>query len=294
MTRSNQRLPVVAVLSLVGAMASLTAGSSLAKRALFGRVGAEGTTAYRVAFGAAILAVVWRPWRRRFGRREWPTLAGYGVSMGVMNLLFYLSLRTLPFGPAVALEFVGPLTVAIATTRRAVDGVWVALAAAGLAVLLPLRGQGALDGTGAALALGAGGCWAAYIVFGQRAGAAHGPGVTAVGMAIAAAVVVPVGMARAGGDLLDGRAAAVGLAVAVLSGAVPFSLEMVALQRLPRRTFSVLLSLEPAVSAVGGWAVNGDRVTRLQWAATAVIMAASAGAAATASRPAEVATPAAG
>ena len=267
-------------------MASLAVGTSTAERRLFPAVGPQGATAYRVCFAAVILAAVWRPWRRRpsgggWGA-DWPTLLAYGASMGAMNLLFYLALRTLPFGPAVALEFLGPLAVATLTSRRAVDFLWIGLASVGLVLLLPLRGHASLDPTGVAYVLGAAACWAAYIVAGQRAGAVHGPGVTAVGMAIAAVVVVPFGVARAGAALLSPAAAGVGLAVAVLSGAVPFSLEMVALRQLPKRTFSVLLSLEPAVCAVGGWAVNGERLSAVQAAAVAVVMTASAGAAMTA------------
>ncbi len=281
MPPSRPALPLVATASLLAAMASVAVGTSLAK-GLFPAVGAAGTTAYRVGFSAVLLVALWRPWRWRLGRRDVPTLGLYGGSLGAMNLLFYQSLRTVPFGVAAALEFLGPLAVATASSRRAVDFLWVALAAVGLSLLLPVRGHGTLDPAGVACGLGAGACWAAYIVFGQRAGAAHGPGVTAIGMAVAATVVVPFGVAGAGPALLVPRSAALGLAVAVLSGAVPFSLEMVALRGLPRRTFSVLLSLEPAVSAVGGFAVLGERLTAGQCLAVAVVMAASAGAAVTA------------
>ena len=282
----DRRSTAVATAALLGAMASHAVGSSVAKRYLFGRIGPEGATAYRVAFAAVFLAAVWRPWRRSFRRDQWPTLLAYGVSLGAMNLSFYLALRRLPFGPAVALEFLGPLALAIGTSRRASDGVWVALAVVGLGLLLPIAGHGSIDGVGALLAVTAGACWAVYIVFGQRAGAAHGPAAVSVAMAVAAAVVVPVGVARAGASLLDGPAAAVGLAVAALSGVVPYSLELASLARLPKRSFSVMVSMAPAVSSVGGWAVNGDHLTGLQWAAVAVVMAASAGAAATAGRPA--------
>lgn len=275
-----------AVAALVAAMASTAVGTSLAT-GLFATVGAAGTTAYRVGFGALILAAVWRPWQWRVGRRDAATLAAYGVSMGVMNLLFYQSLRTVPLGPAAALEFVGPMAVSAASSRRGVDLLWVAMAATGLLLLLAPGGHGRLDPAGAAFALSAGGCWAAYIVFGQRAGTATGPRATAVGMAVAAAVVVPVGVGGAGAALLAPRAIGVGVVVAALSSAVPYSLEMVALRRLPRRTFGVLLSLAPAISAIGGFVVQGERLTAVQCAAVAVVVAASAGAAATARSAAE-------
>ena len=279
---SRRRPPVAAaVVALVTAMVSLSVGTSVARRS-FGTVGAEGMTAYRVGFGAIVLAGIWRPWRRWPTRRQWPTLVAYGVSIGAMNLLFYLALRTVPFGPAVAIEFVGPLAVATAASRRAVDFLWIALAVVGLAMLLPVRGAGSVDATGAAYALAAAACWAAYIVFGQRAGTAHGSATPAIGMAVAAVVAVPVGVVRAGAAMGSPSAAGVGLAVAVLSGVVPFSLEMVALRRLPKRTFGVLLSMDPAVCTLGGWIVNGERLTAVQAVAVAVVTTAAAGAAATA------------
>ncbi len=280
MTPRPTGFPLLAVAALIGGMVSLALGTSFAK-SLFPAIGAEGTTAYRVVFAAAILLVVWRPWRRTLTRRDAAAIALYGATLGALNLLFYKALETIPFGIAVALEFTGPLAVAIASSRRAIDFLWIAIATAGLLLLLPLGGAaGPLDPAGVAYALGGGLCWALYIVFGQRAGSVHGGQVTSLGLTVAAFVVAPFGAATAGTALLDPGLLVAGLAVAVFSSALPYSLEMVALKRLPKRSFSVLLSLEPALSALAGLVVLDERLGPLQWVAIACIIAASAGSAA--------------
>jgi inner membrane transporter RhtA len=274
------------VLLVVAAMASIQTGAATAKLTLFPAVGAEGTTALRVVLAAAILMVLWRPWRAwpRGAAAGWIVL--YGAAMGVMNLLFYMALKTIPLGVAVALEFTGPLVVAIAGSRRRLDFAWAALAAAGVALLLPMgRLSAPLDPAGLALALGAGGCWALYIVFGKRAGASGAGRATALGMTAAALIAAPVGYASAGLDLLSPALLPAALAVAVLSSALPYSLEMVALTRLPQRTFGVLMSLEPALGALSGLILLGERLTLAQSAAVAAVMAASIGSAATARTP---------
>ncbi|WP_336489961.1 DMT family transporter [Methylobacterium nigriterrae] len=277
---------ILPVAALLGGIVSLCTGTAFAKQ-LFPAVGAAGTTSYRVGFAALLLCALWRPWRWRLGRGDVATLALYGGVLGAMNLLFYLSLRTIPLGIAVAIEFTGPLAVALSASRRAADVLWIGLAALGL-VLLLVPGQGsavsALDPTGLACVLGAALCWALYIVFGQRAGRLHGGQAVSLGMAVAALVVLPFGLAEAGAALLDPGSMLVGLGVAVLSSALPYSLEMVALKRLPRQTFGVLLSLEPAVAALAALAVLGERLTPGQGAAIACIVAASAGSTASAAR----------
>jgi inner membrane transporter RhtA len=276
------------LLAIVVAMISVQGGASYAKR-LFPVVGAEGTTALRLGLAAILLAIVLRPWRARIDRRSIGPLIGYGVSLGTMNMMFYLSLRTVPLGIAVALEFLGPLAVAMLSSRRAIDFAWIALAVAGLAVLLPIGPSlHGVDPAGGALALGAGVGWAFYIVFGQRAGAVHGAQTTALGTAVAAMVVVPIGVAHAGAGLLAGPVLLSGLIVAILSSALPYSLEMIALTRLRTNTFGTLMSLEPAIAAMAGLTFLGETLTPLQWLAIGAVMLASAGAALT-SRPAAVA-----
>jgi len=272
------------VVALMGSLVALCAGTSFAK-SLFPLIGAEGTTALRLVFSTALLMLFLRPWRRTWVRADLLPLAQYGVPMGVMNLLFYCALKTVPFGLAVAIEFTGPLAVALWSSRKPLDYLWVVLAIAGLGLILPWPGStDALDPLGIGFALGAGCCWALYIVFGQRVAARYGAMATPMGMLIAAMVVAPVGLTVAGGALFDSHLLLTGLVVALVSSAVPYSLEMFALQHLPQHTFSVLLSLEPAVGALAGWLVLSEQLSGQQLLAMGLIMAASMGCASNAKR----------
>ncbi|WP_161893399.1 EamA family transporter, partial [Pseudomonas juntendi] len=202
----------------------------------------------------------------------------YGMALGGMNFLFYMALQTVPIGIAVALEFTGPLAVALLSSRRPTDFLWIALAIVGLLLLLPAgHGGQALDPVGAAYALGAGVCWALYILFGQRAGAEHGIQSAALGVVVAALFVAPIGIAHAGSALLTPALIPVALAVAVLSTALPYSLEMIALTRIPARTFGTLMSIEPAFGALSGLLFLGEVLTVTQWLAILAIIAASVG-----------------
>lgn len=271
---------------LVASMISIQFGASVAK-GLFPALGPEGTTALRCGIAALILLALQRPWRARLPPSALLTVGLYGASLGLMNLLFYLSLARIPLGVAVALEFTGPLSVALLSSHRARDLLWVVLAAAGIVLILPLsRSSRPLDPVGVAFALAAGVCWALYIVLGQRAGkAVQGGAATALGMLAAALVVAPVGVLRAGPRLLQSHLWPLALAVAVFSSALPYSLEMHALRRLPARTFGILMSLEPALAALAGLVMLRERLSPAQGAAIACIIAASAGSAWTA-RPA--------
>jgi inner membrane transporter RhtA len=215
-----------------------------------------------------------------------PVLA-YGLTLVGMNLLIYQAFVRLSLGVAMALEFTGPLAVSLATSRKSADFVWVALTVAGLALLLPVPGlTDSLDPVGAAFALAAGACWAAYIVVGQRVGRSLPAGqVTALGMAVAAAVALPIGAAAAGSALLSWAILPAALGVAVLSSVIPYTLEMAALKRLPATTFGVLMSLEPALGAAAGVAVLGLHLAPAQWAAIGCVVLAAAGSAATAHNP---------
>jgi len=263
---------------LLIAMASIQSGASLAK-GMFSLIGAQGTTTLRLVFASVIMLLILRPWRARMNSSTWRNVLIYGMALGGMNLLFYMSLRTVPLGIAVALEFTGPLAVAIFASRRAIDFLWIALAIAGLLLLIPVgQSASAVDLVGASYALGAGVCWALYILYGQKAGAEHGVQTAALGVVIAALFVAPIGVIHAGTALLNPALLPIALGVAVLSTALPYSLEMVALTRMPARTFGTLMSIEPAFGALSGLLFLGEKLTSGQWLAIAAIITASAGA----------------
>jgi inner membrane transporter RhtA len=270
--------PLLPVGALLLGVLSFQFGAALAKQ-LFPLVGAQGATAIRLGLGALILWLVRRPWRHLSGRRDWASLVGYGLTLGLMNLFFYMALRTLPLGIAVALDFLGPLAVALFGSRRALDIVWVALVIAGLALLLP-HGTGSepLDPVGVLYALAAATGWALYILLGRRAGAAFGDDAVALGTAIGALVAVPIGVAHAGSALFSLSALPFAIGLAVLSSALPYSLEMYALTRLPARTIGILFSLEPAVGALLGLLFLDEHLSAFQWLAIAAIIVASIGA----------------
>lgn len=288
--RSNAGQIALAVGTLLIAMVSYQCGASLAKH-LFPQVGAQGATAYRLGLSALFLLLWRRPWRRSDRRGDWRVLWGYGLSMGAMNLVFYMALRTIPLGIAVALEFIGPLALATFGSRRLIDFVWIALVIAGLALLLPLRGHvQTLDPVGVAYALAAGVGWALYIVLGTRTGAVYGANAVTLGTSIGALLAIPFGIAHAGSALLSPALLPYALGVALLSSALPYSLEMVSMTRLPARSFSTLLSLEPAVAALAGVTLLGERLSALQWLAIAAIIVASTGTALSVRRPASAET----
>ena len=238
----------------------------------------------RIGFGTLILCAVLRPWRANLTRRAVAPLIAYGLALGTMNFLYYQALDRLPVGVAVAIEFLGPLTVAVFSSRRLIDFLWVVIAAAGFTLLLPVFAQvRQANLIGALFALGAGSCWALYIVFGQKVGAHLGTQGVALGSVISAALVVPYGLIHAPPDLLTRQVLLPGLAVAVLSTALPYTLEMMALTRLPTRTFGVLMSLEPAVAALSGLIFLGETLTGAQCGAIILVVVASLGATATAS-----------
>ena len=260
------------------AMASIQSGASLAKT-LFPVVGAQGATTLRLCFASLILLAILRPWRARFTARSLRTVFIYGIALGGMNFLFYMSLRTVPLGIAVALEFTGPLAVAIYASRRAIDFLWIALAAVGLLLLIPTGATSTgIDLMGAGYALGAGVCWALYILFGQKAGADNGVTTAALGVMIAALFVAPIGIVHAGAALLTPSLIPVAIGVAILSTALPYTLEMVALTRIPARTFGTLMSIEPAFGALSGLLFLQEYLTLSQWMAILCIILASVGA----------------
>lgn len=261
-------------------IASVQCGAAIAIK-LFPQVGAGGAVFLRLALSAVIVCLVARPNRAEV-RGDIGLMVAFGVVLGVMNLVFYLALARIPLGVAVTIEFLGPLAVAIGGSRRLLDLAWVALAAAGVVMLA--GGGGHLSVSGVVFAAVAAVCWAAYILLSQRVGRAV-PGLTglAVALVTGAVLVAPFGIAAAGTDLVDGSVLGKGLAIAVLSSAIPYSVELAALRRLRAATFGVLMSLEPAVGALCGLVFLGQHLRAVEWVAIGCVMVASVGATSTSS-----------
>lgn len=266
-----------ALLLVAVAVGSIQFGAALA-RTLFDEAGPAGTVLVRVALAAAVLALLWRPPLRGHSRADWRLAVAFGVALAVMNLFFYEALARIPLGLAVTFEFVGPLGVALAGSRRGRDLLWVALAGGGI-VLIASPGTADLDALGVLYALVAGGGWAAYILLSARTGRAFPGGAgLALAMCVAAVVLLPFGVADAGRALLDPHVLLVGAAVAMLSSAIPYSAEFEALRLLPEHVFGVLLSLEPAVAALAGYLVLDQGLGARALLGIALVMAATAGA----------------
>lgn len=281
----TQGFPLKPVLALLTSMVALALGTSLAKQ-LFPVIGAQGTTTLRLGFSALVLLLATRTWRHRLPRQDWWVVLRYGVTLGVMNLMFYMAIRTIPFGVAVAIEFCGPLAVALFSSRRRIDYLWIACAVAGLLLLLPIRGAaGSLDPAGVLFALAAATCWAGYIIFGKRTQHLHAGRTVALGVATGALVVAPVGLVHAGTSLFAPQVLLVGLGAAVLSSAIPMFLEMKALRGLQAGTYGVMTSLEPALTAMIAFVTLGESLTWAQWGAIVLTVVAAMGSALTGQRP---------
>lgn len=267
---------LLAGFALLVSQLSLNAGAAVAKH-LFPLIGVEGVTAYRVGFAALLMLLVFRPWRTALTWAQACNVAIYGSVIGLMNLLIYRSFSRIPLGIAVAIEVAGPLTVAVLSSRRPRDVAAVLLAVAGLYFLLPIHGHAdQLDPVGVAYAAGAAVCWALYIVFGKRVSVMHGGQSVAWGMLAASLFIVPIGAVYSGAVLLTPAYMLIGLAIAVMSSALPYTLEMLSMRSLSSRTFSMFSSAAPAISALAGMAVLGEHLTLTQWLAIASIVTASA------------------
>ena len=261
----------------VGSILSVQAGAAVAFN-LFDELGPAGTVLVRIAFAALVLMAVWRPRIRGRSREALRMVALFGFTFAAMNQSFYLGLDRVPLGIAVTLEFVGPLSVAIVGSRRPRDLLWVALAAGGILLLSPGLGD-ELDLLGVGFCLLAGAFWAAYIVLTQRVGQAFAGGHgLALALAFGTILLLPGGIAQGGADLLSPELLAAGFAVAILSSALPYSLELEALRYLPRGTFGVLMSLEPAAAALVGFLALDQSLSASELLAVAMVVAASAGA----------------
>jgi inner membrane transporter RhtA len=262
----------------VAAVASLQFGAGFAAT-LFDELGAGGAAFLRLAVAAVVLLALWRPRLRGRPGSELRVAVLFGLTLGAMNVCIYESFARIPLGIAVTIEFVGPLGVAVALSRRRLDALWVVLAAAGIVMLADGGGEDGLDPLGIAFALAAGAAWAAYIVLSQRTGRVW-PGASglAVAMAVGAVVAAPLGIAQAGDALLRPELLAAGAAVALASSVIPYSFELEALRTIPTRVFGILMSLEPAVAALAGLVVLGQALALRDWLAIGLVVAASAGA----------------
>jgi len=284
MTQPARRAPDAGLLArapsgglVIAAIASVQLGGALAVH-LFSWVGPSGAVALRILFAAAVLMVISPP--RLGGRalRGLPLAAAFGLVLAGMNLSFYGALHRIPLGIAVSLEFVGPLAVAVAGSRRPVDLIWIALAAGGI-LALTRGGAQPISGIGVALALFAGCLWGAYILLSARVGRAFqsGAGLT-LALCVAAVVTLPVGLATAGSHLVEPRALALGALIGILSSAIPYSFELEALRRIAPPVFGVLMSLEPAMAALAGLVVLGQSLSARAVLGIALVVSASVGA----------------
>jgi len=263
---------------LMLAMFSIQSGASLAKM-LFPIVGSIGTTTLRLFFATLILGLFWRPWRTSIHRKEIKLLVYYGMSLGFMNFLFYLAIERIPLGIAVAIEFIGPLTLAVMSSKKLLDYLWALLAAIGILLILPIAELSSpIDPVGVLFAFGAAICWALYIIAGQKAGKHLSAGVvTSYGMLIATICVLPFGIISSGPALLNFSLLPLALGVALFSSAIPYSLEMYALKNMPRKEFGILMSLEPAFAAMSGFFFLHESLNIVQWMAIFLIMVSSVG-----------------
>jgi inner membrane transporter RhtA len=279
--------PAVAVGMVVGSISSVQCGAALATT-LFDRVGPAGAVFLRGAFAALILLAVAHRDVTRLRRADLRDVALFGLTLAAMNLCFYEAIDRLPLGIAVTLEFVGPLAVAIFGSRRRRDLIWAGLAAIGILMLSGQLGGGdSIDLFGAALALVAGAFWGVYILLSARVGGrSEGLGGLAMAMSISALLLAPSGIAAGGAEMLSAEVLAIGLAVGLLSSALPYALEIEALRRLPNAVFGVLMSLEPAVAALVGFIALGQGLEAIEMVAIALVVAASAGALRSAATPA--------
>ena len=279
--QDRRRAALTGAGAVLVSLISVNFGAAFAKT-IFPLLGAVGVSGLRISLAALLLWLLRRPWRRRVPQGAGLWLIGYGATLGLMNLCIYMAFERIPLGVAIAIEVAGPLAVVLLGSRRPRDFCWLAAAVAGLLLLIPLRTDAALDPVGVAFAAAAGLCWALYIVAGKRVSGAVGSDAVAWGMAVAAILVLPLGIAHSGMALLSPEILMVGLVIAILSSALPYSLEMEAMRRLPAHVFGLLVSASPAVGAVAGFFVLGERLTPVQWIAIACVVIASAGSALTA------------
>lgn len=265
------------ILAVLLAIFSLQIGASLAKE-LFPVLGPLGATSLRILFAALILFVVFRPWKKPLNKAQRKQVFIFGACIGIMNLCFYKALQYIPQGLVVAIEFTGPLVLSCILSKKKSDFLWILLAALGLLMILPLKEtEAALSFIGIFYSLAAGFFWALYIYLGKKVGTNQGTGSIAWAMGAATVVTLPVGYYEQGAALFSWNVIPLGIAVALLSSVIPYSLELFALKKIPAKTFGILLSLEPAVAVLSGFLFLAEKITSIQLVAILFISLASLG-----------------
>lgn len=273
----KNKIPIRPLLAVLGSILSVQVGAAIAK-GLFPALGASVTATLRIGLSALMLLAVNRPGLKNLTKVQWQTVIPYGLCLGAMNLIYYLALSRIPLGIAVTLEFMGPLLLVVFSSKRLIEFLWVLLAAAGIALMTPWNNTN-IDLFGAGMALLAGAFWAGYIVLGRRVSAVlNGGQAVTIGMLFALIVTLP--FAFASGGMLNFTSSmiipAVGLAL--FCSAVPFSLEMYGLKYIPTKTFSILMSMEPAVGAICGLIFLKEYLSVQEYAAVVLVVIASVGA----------------
>jgi len=269
--------------AVVIAIISVQCGAAIAK-GLFPEIGAAATASLRIGLSAAILLIAFRPNLFKLNPKQWKYVILYGASLGMMNMVFYLAIARIPVGLGVTLEFVGPLILAIFGSRRIIDFIWVALSIIGIALIAPWTSNG-LAISGVLLALLAGVFWATYIILGGRISKImKGGEAVSLGMLVATIIILPFGFLSGGLSHLSPKLLGLGAALALLSSAIPFTLEIGALKQLPARTFSILMSLEPAMASLAAFAFLQEYLSVTECIAVGCVVVASAGSSFTAKR----------
>lgn len=286
MQKSSMSRPVrpalYAPLLVLGSMLSIAIGASTAK-GIFPLLGPAGTAFVRVGVAAIVLLALWRPWRATLSRLQAVPIVTYGIILGILNLTFYEAMARLPIGIAIAIEFLGPLSIAFYMSRGRLDILWASLALIGVALLLPLTSlQRSIDPVGIGFALMSAAAWGCYIVVGKKAGTSMHPGyATAIGTTVGFLSIAPFGALTAWQTEWTSSLIFTAIAIGVLSSAIPFSLEMVALKHLDSKTFGILLSLEPALGALAAFLMLSEKISIIQCLAIGCVVTASIGSTAT-------------
>lgn len=281
MVKKGKKKSFPAIPAALLSMMSVQGGGAIAKT-LFPYIGAGGTATLRIGISSLILFLVNRPKISKLTSAQWLYSFGYGACLGLMNLSFYLSIERIPLGLGVTIEFIGPLALALVLSRRILDIAWALLACSGIMLIAPWQSAG-VDLMGIIFGLGAGIFWAFYIVLGGKVSKIMKPGdAVTIGMAFATLIILPFGIFGGGLAALNGKLLLMGVGVAIFSSAIPYSLDLIALNKLPAKTFSILMSLQPAFAALSGLIFLSEMLTLNQWLSIVCVIAASVGATLTA------------